>query len=487
MSHILSYIGSDNSTYVNGNDGANPSNANLQSLSIGDNIEGATFLSRNIAEQTNELKLYKTQTHNYFTWNSSTNRFVTDTSSAVNMPMAIIGWKTADNVTVQPGTQLTQNFINTHFTGNHLSLYAKWVNVYLIRVIIYVPGFFSTLDVRYNVAMSAYYSYSNNYNYPLTNNFKTIHDTGSDLGFTDGSHILTEFGVGNGCPDNGVITYFAVKEDPQFPSEDNVTIDITPANGYTNNYIPQYTMNGSVPNYECYIADALVREDKAPNVTFDSEPIDYLPSYNRWTIGYSESLLNYIDTDKTVFIPLVEKPTINVTVSPTGSGTVTGGGMYMPGDTCTITATGLGANTFSHWESVGTVGQISDNPYTFIVGNSDTFTAVFVGERTIWLSYLAGVDGSGTMPTGYVWYTVNEGTAHMSINTKEPFPHQYIQGTTLHFDTFHSYNGYMLMGWYQYTGQTRNPSTDTLLSSNTSYTFVIPSEDVKIYAFFDRL
>lgn len=68
--------------------------------------------------------------------------------------------------------------------------------------------------------------------------------------------------------------------------------------------------------------------------------------------------------------------TITATVSPSGSGSVTGAGTYEEGSSCTLTATPTGQFVFKHWMEDGGVISTS-NPYSFPVNRNRNLTAVF--------------------------------------------------------------------------------------------------------------
>ncbi|MCQ2297072.1 MAG: C10 family peptidase [Bacteroidales bacterium] len=65
---------------------------------------------------------------------------------------------------------------------------------------------------------------------------------------------------------------------------------------------------------------------------------------------------------------------VAATANDTAQGRVTGGGRYVPGELCTLTALPTGDNAFDHWEDGNT-----DNPRTFAVSGATTHTAFFSG------------------------------------------------------------------------------------------------------------
>ena len=71
--------------------------------------------------------------------------------------------------------------------------------------------------------------------------------------------------------------------------------------------------------------------------------------------------------------------TINATADPVAGGTVTGAGTYLPGSTCTLTATANSGYTFVNWTKNNSV--VSTNPtYTFTANSSGSYVAHFEQE-----------------------------------------------------------------------------------------------------------
>lgn len=68
--------------------------------------------------------------------------------------------------------------------------------------------------------------------------------------------------------------------------------------------------------------------------------------------------------------------TINTSVTPTGAGTVTGGGTYPEGASVTLTASNNNGYTFDHWQDGNT-----QNPRTITVTGNATYTATFTQDN----------------------------------------------------------------------------------------------------------
>lgn len=81
--------------------------------------------------------------------------------------------------------------------------------------------------------------------------------------------------------------------------------------------------------------------------------------------------------------------TISVSSNPSNGGTLTGGGAYQQGQSCTVSATANTGYTFVNWTENG--NQISTNPsYTFMVSSNRTLAANFT------------YNGGGNTPTGAI-------------------------------------------------------------------------------------
>ena len=89
--------------------------------------------------------------------------------------------------------------------------------------------------------------------------------------------------------------------------------------------------------------------------------------------------------------------TISVSASPTNGGTVSGGGTYQPGQSCTVHATANSGYTFTNWTESGS--QVSTNAnYTFTV----------TGNRTLMANFTYN-GGGGNVPEGAInsLFTIN--------------------------------------------------------------------------------
>ena len=133
----------------------------------------------------------------------------------------------------------------------------------------------------------------------------------------------------------------------------------------------------------------------------------------------------------------------NVTVSanPTNGGTVTGGGTYNQGQSCTVTATANAGYTFTNWTENGSVVSTQAS-YTFSVNNNRNLVANFQAQT---LNYTITVSAAprdgGTVTGGGTYQQGQSCTVSATPNT-----------------------GYTFTNWTE---------NGTVVSTNASYTFIV--------------
>ena len=141
----------------------------------------------------------------------------------------------------------------------------------------------------------------------------------------------------------------------------------------------------------------------------------------------------------------VAQYTITANANNKAWGTVTGGGTYNAGETCTLTATPASGYQFESWKKNGSV--VSTNPnYSFTVTENATYTAYFAEVPVTYYTITTNVtpSGSGTVTGG--------GT--------------YPEGASVTL-TANANNGYTFSQWQD--GNTQNPRTITV-TGNATYT-----------------
>lgn len=98
----------------------------------------------------------------------------------------------------------------------------------------------------------------------------------------------------------------------------------------------------------------------------------------------------------------IQNYTISVTANPTAGGTVSGGGSYKGGSSCTIVATSNSGYVFDGWYESGTKIS-SDVSYTFTVSSNRTITAEFIKIKVV----IVGATGCIISPFGVKRIGVN--------------------------------------------------------------------------------
>ena len=108
-----------------------------------------------------------------------------------------------------------------------------------------------------------------------------------------------------------------------------------------------------------------------------------------------------VDSNRNLVANFTSQPqsyTITATADPANGGTVTGGGTYQQGQSCTLTATAATGYNFVNWTKNGQ--QVSTNAsYTFTVTESATYVAHFQ-LQSFTISLSANPTGAGTVSGG---------------------------------------------------------------------------------------
>ena len=172
-------------------------------------------------------------------------------------------------------------------------------------------------------------------------------------------------------------------------------------------------------------------------------------TFTNWTengsvVSTNASYTFTVNSNRTLVANFTANPqnyTISVSANPSNGGTVTGGGTYQQGQSCTVTATANTGYTFLRWTENGS--QVSTNAnYTFTVTDNRTLVAQFQAQ-----SYTISVSASPT----------NGGSVSGGGT------YNYGQSCTV---TATANSGYSFTNW------TENGSQ---VSTNSSYTFTVNS------------
>ncbi len=133
--------------------------------------------------------------------------------------------------------------------------------------------------------------------------------------------------------------------------------------------------------------------------------------------------------------------TISTNVNPSGSGSVTGGGTYYYGQSCTLTANTNNGYTFSHWQDGNT-----SNPRTITVTGNTTYTAYFNSQPQTPTGAISGV--FSVEPTTYVHFSQGNLQYQASTQTWRFAAHQYDVVGSANGDISQTNSGWIdLFGW----------------------------------------
>ncbi len=125
-------------------------------------------------------------------------------------------------------------------------------------------------------------------------------------------------------------------------------------------------------------------------------------TFLRWTengnqVSTNASYIFTVNSNRTLVAQFqAQSYTISVSASPSNGGSVSGGGTYNYGQTCTVAATTNNGYSFTNWTENGT--QVSTNAnYTFTVNSSRTLVANFIESQppTGAISGLFTINSSG--------------------------------------------------------------------------------------------
>ena len=123
--------------------------------------------------------------------------------------------------------------------------------------------------------------------------------------------------------------------------------------------------------------------------------------------------------------------TVSVSANPTNGGTVTGGGTYTEGQSCTVTATPNANYTFTNWTENGTVVS-SNASYNFTVTGNRTLVANFTYvPQTFTVSVSANPTNGGTVTGGGTYTEGQSCTVTATPNANYTFTNWTENGTVV--------------------------------------------------------
>ena len=144
-------------------------------------------------------------------------------------------------------------------------------------------------------------------------------------------------------------------------------------------------------------------------------------SFVRWTKNGSQVSTNasysFTVTENASYVAVfsLNSYTISVSANPTAGGSVSGGGTYNYGSTCTLTASANTGYTFTNWTKNGTVVSTSAS-YSFTVTGGGTYVANF-SLNSYTISVSANPSAGGTVSGGGTYNYGSTCTLTASANT----------------------------------------------------------------------
>lgn len=129
--------------------------------------------------------------------------------------------------------------------------------------------------------------------------------------------------------------------------------------------------------------------------------------------------------------------TIAVTANPSNAGSVTGGGTYNQGQSCTVTATANTGFTFTNWTENGDVVSTNAN-YTFTVNSNRSLVANFT-ENTYTVTVSANPSNGGTAAGGGTFTHGQSCTVTATANTGYTFTNWTENGSVVSSDANYTF------------------------------------------------
>ena len=206
-----------------------------------------------------------------------------------------------------------------------------------------------------------------------------INNTYTDSNLTDGFydyHVTTNYFGGESDPSN---TVNLMVGNPTY----SINVSANPSNGGsvtgggTYNYNQSCTVTAT-PNTGC----AFVNWTENGTVVSSDASYTFTVTENRYLVAHFQ----------------MQSYTISISADPNNGGTVTGGGTYNYGQTCTLTATPATGYEFVNWTKNGTQVSTSAN-YSFTVTESAAYVAHFQFQSFTITATAAPSDG-GTVAGG---------------------------------------------------------------------------------------
>jgi len=158
-------------------------------------------------------------------------------------------------------------------------------------------------------------------------------------------------------------------------------------------------VNSVYYNSENIFTNAVNNTTNIGEFWFSFQSDDQIGLYWGSNATQSNASENTIHAVKVTYDFGVTSYTINVSANPTNGGTVTGGGTYQQGQSCTVSATNNSGFTFTNWTENGSVVSNNAN-YTFTVTGNRTLVANFQAQPQNYTISVSANPSNGGNVTG---------------------------------------------------------------------------------------
>ena len=263
------------------------------------------------------------------------------------------------------------------------------------------------------------------------------------ISFDGNMKILDQYGPNNN-PGKGTYLSWILFGDPTLtvrndvPADMNVTHAPSMSSSATNFTVNATNGNGALAtltrNNEI-MGSATINNGTA-NITFTAPGTTGTATLT--VFGYNK--ITYIATIQ-ITQGGTQQYTVNVSANPNIGGTVTGGGTYNQGQSCTVTATPNASYTFTNWTENGNVVSTQAS-YTFVVNGNRNLVANFTAQtQNYTISVSAAPRDGGTVMGGGTYQEGQSCTVTATPN-----------------------NGYTFINWTE---------NGNVVSTNANYTFTV--------------
>ena len=250
------------------------------------------------------------------------------------------------------------------------------------------------------------------------------------------------------------------------PQTFTVSVSANPTNGGTVSGGGTYTEGQS-----CTVTATPNTNYTFTNWTENGTVVSTNASYNFTVTGNRTLVANF------TYVP--QSFTVSVSANPTNGGTVSGGGTYTEGQSCTVTATPNANYTFTNWTENGTV--VSTNAsYNFTVTGNRTLVANFTYvPQTFTVSVSANPTNGGTVSGGGTYTEGQSCTVTATPNANYTFTNWTENGTVVSNNTNYNFTvtgNRTLVANFTYVPQTftinvsANPTNGGTISGGGTYT-----------------